>query len=363
MFKILLLILTALLITVFTKSNSTVGSTKKTDPIVTEANDSSEFDPFNYKTIKSNESKAADVFKCNSHGPYTVGDCGNITIRFTYTLYSISSQRIIDRVRLISTSGSVLYSATKAAVDYATGTLRTVAFTNIPLGDYYTSNGLTLKFEILNASTYAIIKGYSATFYPIVNGTVSIGTLRKKIYTSRSFGFKGDGEKMVELTESFDFTNVGTYVNVNNYYYLDLTKNVFQYLDDYTLTCTSVNLRFKDNDNVFPYFTHQSNGDIVVPLTLYKNKTAVTFKYQNSFYVNKKTLQISDIYRQDFVSTNKFYLPINGKRLFNNKWLYIDIKGLGINKISTSVSLKFNVNRNLVGVCSDGDYCVTGGSR
>lgn len=363
MFKILLLILTAILITVFTKSNTPANSTQKSSPIVSKVNDSSDYDPFNYKTTKSNETKAADVFKCNAHGPYTVGDCGNITIRFTYTLYSVSSQRIIDRLRLLSTSGSVLYSTTKAAVDYTTGTLRTVAFTNVPLGDYWSASGLTLKFEIVNASTWAILKEHSATFYPIVNGTVTIGTLRKKIYTSRSFGFKGDGEKMVELTESFDFTNIGTYVNVNNYYYLDLTNNLFQYLDDYSLTCTSVSLRFKDSENVFPYFTHQSNGEIVVPLTLSKNKTAVTFKYQKSFYVNKKTLQISDVYRQDFVSTNKFYLPINGKRLFNNKWLYIDIKGLGVNKISTSVALKFNVDRNLVGVCSDGDYCVTGGNR
>ena len=35
----------------------------------------------------------------------------------------------------------------------------------------------------------------------------------------------------------------------------------------------------------------------------------------------------------------------------------------GISKITTSVSLKFNVNRSLVGVCSDGDYCVVGGNR
>ena len=362
MFKILLLILTAILITIFTKSNPQVDPTQKTSSIGSEVADSNNDVLFDYKTTKSNESNTTDVFKCAAQGPFTVGSCGNLNLKFTYALNNVSNQRIIDRVRLLSTSGSVLYSATKAAVDYTTGTQRIVIF-NIPLGDYWSNNGLTFKYEVVNASTWAIIKENSATFYPILNGTVSIGTLRKKVYTSRSFGFKGDGEKMVELTESFDFTTVGTYVNVNNYYNLDLTNNIFHYLDDYTMKYTSASLRFKDNENIFPYFTHQSNGDVVVPLTLSKNKTAVSFKFQKSFYVNKKTLQISDVYREDFVLTKKFYLPINGKKLFNNKWLYIDIKELGISKISTSVSLKFNVDRNLVGVCSDGDYCVIGGSR
>ena len=362
MFKILLLVLTVALVVTFSKGDSHVETNEKEALIVAKVDNSNSSSSYSYRPIKANATKAEDTFKCSRYGPFSVDNCSDFTARFTYKLNSVSDQKIIERLRLLSTSGSVLHATSKASFDYVTGKQRTVSFT-VPMKDYWTSNGLTLKFEIVNASSYTILKAHTATFYPVLNGTVSIGTLRRKIYTSRSFGFKGDGTNMVETTESFDFTNIGSYVNVDNYYCLDLDNNYFYYLDSYSLSCTSVELRIKDYDNLFPYLTHKSNSDVIVPLTLHKRGTAVTFKLKNSYYVNKKTLQISDVYRQGFALTNRFYLPINGKRTFNNKWLYIDIKELGISKISTSVSLKFNVDRNFVGVCSDGDYCVTGGSR
>ena len=362
MLKVLLLLITMVAVVAFSKSNSIEESIQTNTSTITNADNFNSENHYDYKSVKANASAAEDTFKCSTYGPFSVDNCSDITARFTYKLNSISNQKVIERLRLLSTSGSVLYASTKTSFDYVTGTQKTISFT-VPLKDYWSSNGLTLKFEIVNASSYAILKAHTATFYPIVSSTISIGTLRKKIYTSRSFGFKGDGTNMVEATESFDFTNIGSYVNVDNYYCLDLANNFFYYLDSYTLSCTSVELRIKDYDNLFPYLPHKTNSDVIVPLTLHKRGTSVTFKLKNSYYVNRKTLQISDVYRQGFSLTNKFYLPINGKKLFNNKWLYIDIKELGISKITTSVSLKFNVNRNLVGVCSDGDYCVVGGNR
>lgn len=362
MLKIFLLLLTVIIVAAFSKSNSATDSSQINTSIISSVNDSSSSSSYSYKPVKANVTSTEDVFKCTRYGPFSVDDCKDFTAKFTYKLNSISNQKVFERMRLLSISGSVLHVSSKASFDYVTGTQKTISFT-VPMSDYWSSNGLTLKFEIVNASSYAILKAHTATFYPILNGTVSIGTLRKKIYTSKCFGFTGDGTKMVETTETFDFTNIGSYVNVDNYYCLDLANNFFYYLDSYTLSCTSVELRIKDSDNLFPYLTHKSNDDIIIPLTLHKRGTAVTFKLKNSYYVNKKTLQISDVYRQGYFLTSKFYLPINGKKTFNNKWLYIDIKGLGISKITTSVSLKFNVDRNLVGVCSDGEYCVVGGSR
>ena len=168
---------------------------------------------------------------------------------------------------------------------------------------------------------------------------------------------------MKSIIDIFDFTTIGDFINVDYYYRLNLHQNYFLYPSNDVLTASSVNLRFNDDDNLFPYFTHEDNGDIILPLSLIKNGSEVSFKPKNTLYVNKRTLQMSDTYRSSFASTKDFYLPINGRKKFNNKQLYIDLTNLGKDQISTSIPLKYDVDQSLVGVCTDGGYCLIGGNR
>ena len=39
-----------------------------------------------------------------------------------------------------------------------------------------------------------------------------------------------------------------------------------------------------------------------------------------------------------------------------------DFNEIGLNQISTSIPLRYELNRTIVGVCADGDYCVVGGN-
>ena len=303
-----------------------------------------------------------DYFYCDKYGPFSLERYDNFPATFEYELYSISSQTIVERIRLFNSSNSVVASSSKTPIDYVRGQRKSVTFT-VPIRDYWSASGLTLKFEIVNRDSNAILKAYSATFYPPSKKTINGSLLKREAYTSKSLGFYGDGETMNELIETFDFTTIGDYVGVDYYYRLNLINNYFLYPHDYILTYYGVSLRFNDDDNLFPYFTHKDNGDIVIPLTIYKSGDTVRFKYKNTFYINKRTLQISDTYRTGFVSTKDFYLPINGKRFFNNKQLYIDFDRLGMDAISTSLPIKYDVSQSLAGVCTDGEYCVVGGSH
>ena len=258
-------------------------------------------------------------------------------------------------------NGSVVHGATNPSFTYFKGQTRETTFT-LPLVDYWTAKGMELRFEILDSGR-TVVKSYNAVFYPAKNGEVSASTLKSGLYTSNSLGFFGDGSMMCELRERFDFTTIGDYIDNDYYYRLDIARNYFIYPNDFVLQYKSVYLRFNDEDNLFPYYTHESNGDMKIPLYLYANEGHICFGFKKTFYVNKRTLDISDLYQTDWVTTPHFYLPINGLKKFNGKTIYFELNGLGFDNITTAIPLKYELNRTIVGVCTDSEYCVSGGNQ
>ena len=301
-----------------------------------------------------------DYFYCPKYGPFPLGS-DDFTATFNYSFNSIESQDIIERIRLLNSSQAVVSASSKPKIYYTKGTTNSVGFL-IPLHDYWNSGGLTLKFEIVNADTRVVIKEYSATFYPPSNSSVTAQSLKREVYTSRSLGFYGDGYGLKSLNEVIDFTHFGDYLDVDYYYKLDVTKNKFGYPNDYSPTASSLTLKFNDAENLFPYWSHDDVDDVSFPLTMNINNGSINFKLNTSFYVNKRTLQISQTYRQGFTLTNDFYLPINGKSKFNGKTLYLYINDFGMDHISTVYPLRYDIDKNLIGTCSDGEYCIEGGS-
>lgn len=311
-------------------------------------------------SIPSNDT---DYFSCSTFGPFSLSTVTNsVSVTFTYQLNNISSQYIIERVRLFNSSNSVVSSSSKARINYQKGTRNSVTF-SIPVRDYLTRNGLTLKFEIVRYSDYAVYKAYTATFYPSSDATISWVSLKQNIYTSQSLGFYSESGAMKPLIEKFDFTNFGDYLDIDYYYRLDIHKNVISYPNDCAFKYSNAYLTFNDSDNLFPYLNHQSSGDIKIPLTMSRNGTTISLRYKNTFYINKRTLQVSDSYHSGFTTTQDFYLPINGRSKFNGKQLYFVLEGFGLDNISTTIPLKYETSKSLVGVCKDGDYCVIGGKR
>ena len=299
-----------------------------------------------------------DYFSCPRYGPFTLGDVPTTQVTFTYELNTIPSQTIIERVRLFR-NGSLVSGVSNGSFSYTKGTRKDATFT-VPIRDYWTTNGLEIRFEIANSS-FTILKCYSAPFYPPRNGIVSASTLKSALYTSNSLGFYGNGSEMRELKEVFDFRGIGDYIDNDYYYRLDISRNHFLYPNNFPLTYKSAVLRFNDSGYVFPYYTHLSNDDIEVPLNLSVDGNRVIFSFAKSFYVNRRTLEISDTYRPDWIATPHFYLPVNGRKKLSGKTMYFELTELGYDKISTTIPLRYELDRTIIGVCSDGDFCVVGG--
>ena len=322
--------------------------------------DSSRFSFISDIIIPNPVPQGVNYFNCQAYGPFTIGG-PDISATFDYRL-NITDQDIIERIRLLNSNSSVVHASSKPSRSYANNALLSVTFT-IPIHDYLTNDGLTIKFEILNKSTREIIATHSATFYPVTEPSVSYVYLKQNVYETRNIGFYGDQTTMRGVTEKYDFRSIDDYLDIDYYYRMDLKNLFFRYESAFPLQCNSINLRFEDRDNLFPFVNHDSAKNIVLPLKLVKNGTKVNLKFNKTFYINKRTLQISDTYHNGFVTTQEFYLPINGKKRFNNKTLYLDIDGLGKSQLSTSFPIHYFVDKSLVGASNDGIHHIGGGSR
>lgn len=303
-----------------------------------------------------------DYFSCNTYGPFSLENPQDQDITFTYEFYSIPTQFIIERIRLLNYSGSVVASSAKTETYYYSGHRNSPTFT-LPLRNYWTANGLTLIFEIVKSSDRSVLKSYSVSFYPPSNSFIAGTYLKRNTYTSNNLGFYGKDNALSPLYETYDFTRFGDYLDVDYYYRLNVSNNHFYYKNNEILNYQSAYLYFNDSDNLFPYYTHDDNDDIYIPLKLVKNNDTITFKYNRTFYINKRTLQISDTYRSGFVTTQDFYLPVNGRIKFNGKQIYFQLNQMGLDSLSTEIGVRYDTTKSLVGVCKDGDYCIIGGKR
>ena len=300
-----------------------------------------------------------DYFYCGNYGPFNPNDKNPVQITFTYRLASIGGSHFAERVRLFK-DGQVVYASKKATFNYSSGTTKDVTF-SINFHDYLTEDGLELRFELMFATTDSVVKSHSITFYPPKSETISYLEYKHKIYESRCVGFYADGRGFCELKDTFDFTKFGDYVDNDYYYRLEIDRNKFYFSNTYPLKFDSVYLRFYDDELLFPNIFQRYKNQISLPLKLLQNNEEVRFQFKDMFYVDKKTLKVSDSYRQGYYYSSSFYFPINSQAVFNSKTLTIDIRGLGLNKINTSITLKYEVNRLLVGPGSNGEYFIRGG--
>lgn len=291
------------------------------------------------------------------YGPFQFGD-PDYYITFQYRYY-FQSQYIKERLRLSNNDGQV-YSSTQKLHDYNSGTLQNVTF-KVPISNLMNTHGLSMIFEIYD-STSTPLKSYPITeFYFPQSQFINFQTLRNELYSSKNFAFYADGNSIVAINERLDFTSFSDYLDVDYYYRLNLSNLRFSYDSLVPFNYESATLRFVDKERLFPYLSHDYNHEVKLPVSLKSNGSVISFAFKDKYYINKRTLQISETFKPDYALTGDFYLPINGKKIFNHKTLFLDINGVGVNRISTSIPLSYDADKDLMGLCHDAVHCLVGG--
>lgn len=349
-----------------------MGFTPKGDielPIISGPAEISTDKPSHYMSISFSEEitvpsighigkETTDYFRCPIYGPFQIGD-PDFNATFTYRA-DIDNQQILERLRVFTASGELLNAQTNATKTYEDNAIEEVTFL-VPIRNCLSAKGITLKFEILAKSNRAILKTYSATIYPLSIPNNNYQYYKNNVYETLPIGFYGDGQGMKAIKETIDFTNLGDYLESDYYYRLDVNNKRFNYDSMFPLTYKSLNLRFEDHENLFPYYSHDANDNVIIPLNINNLRGRLNLKYNHNFYTNKRTLETGDVYRDGFVFSPNFYLPINGKEHFDNKILYLDFVEFSKSKITMSYPLRYVSGKALVGTAPEGEYYISGG--
>ena len=303
-----------------------------------------------------------DYFVSDVYGPFYVGD-PDFDATFSYRA-SIENQQIIESFQVFPVSSQDPYVTTNhPPFYYRNNSLIETTFT-VPIKRYLTNKGLILKFEILSSPSREVLKSYSTILYPCTQPGWSLEALKTGYCFTRNIGFYGSGKALTPVTETFDFHYLGDYIDNEYYYRLDLQNNYVKYESMFDFSYGTINLKIEDKENLFTYFNHDSDGNIIIPLkaTLEKNET-VTFSIKNTLYVNPITLEMSDSKQTGFNKTKDFYFPVNKQDKFNNLNVNLELISFGKCKLDATFPLQYMAGKPLVGKSGNSHYFVVGGVK
>ncbi|MCR5308764.1 MAG: hypothetical protein K6E21_01465 [Bacilli bacterium] len=276
------------------------------------------------------------------------------TISFSYSLRYIPNS-VYEELKISNAKTGRGFSLETKASHALSGKKGEVMF-NLPLRNFFGKDGFRLSFSIyidgvLSNTSHAYI-------YPIDSRTVNVTKDKIDGLVSSNVSFQFVGKKVVSFYDNFNFIGFKDYIDAENYSFIDLKSNTFLYNN--TLEYSSAELYIYDPEKKFQYLKHDRGNNVIFPLTLNNELEIKNFVLGRNYYVNPYNLQTLTIKSLDTIQTNLIYLPINSKSSFLGSNMKIVLNDCGLNKYKLIFDITYDVSRNLVGNCSDSDYCVKG---
>lgn len=278
----------------------------------------------------------------------------NQTIEFTYKLNKRNAE-VNEELRVYNARSGDQVSKDLTATHTVMSKPYTVSF-NLLLKKFFGPDGLTIKFSVISKGTTASTR--SVTIYPRKKETINLKETNTTRVQSNIVSFAIINGETVTYHDDFNFVGFKDYVNADNYYSLDLSENVFLY-NRSTLNCKSAVLRIWDMKNILKTLPHDGNA-VNVPLEIVNNGEKKSFKYKNIFYVNRLNLETLNYEFQNYVETDKLFLPVNKKKDFLGTYMEILLYDCGLNNYDLQFQLTYDVFRELLGSCDKSDYCIKG---
>ena len=205
----------------------------------------------------------------------------------------------------------------------------------------------------LYSNSFILNKKTPMTIKPYIDDEV--------IYTSKKTIFSLTDSD--QHSETFDFGFTADVFPNKNYYSLDISNFRIAYSSLTRFSYKTAYLIYYDTKNIFPRLAKGAQGAVSFPLKIIEGKThELLFSFNNSYYVNPHTLEISKLKKKGDVSADRIYLPIGRKDDIEGDRFYIKIEGAGANDSLIECELTYYSSNNLFGYCDDSDYCIKGGN-
>ena len=229
----------------------------------------------------------------------------------------------------------------------------------MPLKSLLTSEGITGKFIILNSSNIAL-RTHTFKLKPIVRRKINVKDYLDEYYECPDVVVDIDDYEKNHI-EKFMFTDFIDYFNTNSYYRIDISNLMMSYESPKEFPTCRGSLHFIDYNKLFPYLDSQEVvPSFDIPVIAEQNEGKISFRFENNMYVHPVTLDMSLVARPGFQLTRYFYLPVNKSEEMLNQVFTLKMEEFGHAHISFDWDIRYLNNRNLVGDCSNSDYCVQG---
>lgn len=228
---------------------------------------------------------------------------------------------------------------------------------NVPNFKQYIDKSIKVKLGLYSDDKKTYLDYVSYSLYPKANIALDPDLYKDYPYVFNNISQR-DG---TSLKETFLFNNFISYLDIDRYYILDLSKLTFQYSAPFAFSYEEAYLSFKGGKSLFPHLEVNQDNDPYVKIHLSSRDYIVSLFFNNDFYVDKESLEIYSKKENNTEPTNHLYLPKNKLKEMSEVPVILTVKNIGLNNTSFSYEMEFNAERNLFGSCLDSDYCIVGG--
>lgn len=298
-------------------------------------------------------------------GPFEIEDKGKTTMVPIWFCYNYEVEKILfESLEITTMDNQTLFQKfTKMHYNAERNTGTMVDF-EAPLYKYLNPSGYKIVFSIYDAQTKKLFHDQAILeIFPINTETFNPFATNDKTYQSKPIVSKFLWYPTYYVA-TYDFSGLVNEFDGKDSRYLHYPICNFKYeYEDKPFTYKEAYIKFFDKKNLFPYYTTSSDGYKHIPVTLFYNASSksIEVRTKEEFYVNKDTMQVSDISRKGFEMVDYFALPHNFEYYINEYNFQMVMVDLGADKLDVIYPISFGHSRGFFGLCKDSEYCVTGG--
>jgi hypothetical protein len=225
--------------------------------------------------------------------------------------------------------------------------------------DYYINH--KAKVRIAFYITESIYIDISFDIFSFEQETININDLIGQTYNPISSAIKLVDNEIVYFNEKIDFSLFLKDNISSSYHYLDLERYLFKYPNGYDFSYKQAELTFMDRTGLFSSLDSKNRTIKSIPLKIISlGDEFYGFSY-SSLYVRESDYAMSLTNEVYFVKTNKFYLPLNKQDEMFGFSFSIIMRDVGMLHNDYHFSFEYYFDNNLIGECSNSEYCLSGG--
>ena len=270
-----------------------------------------------------------------------------------------------NRLWVYNSSGRIAYEKISQEITITPYKKESVTIT-LPTREYLSENGMHCKLFLVDSEASKIYVEKDFTIYP-VESVPECDLSKNKVttYASLPTQITLKKENVSSDVITYNFSALTDYFKIDNYYRLSISLLKFSISSGIRITDENSYIYLKNPAECFSSLMN-NEGEVKIPINI-KQSTSTTkyIEFSDTFYVEPSSLKMSLTPKIGYVQTKYFYFPINKLQdVLKQKFIFkLNNVGSKYSRVNITFAVDFNTEINLIGDCSNSEYCLVGGVR